>query len=134
MFEVSVCDWFSAAHQIRLPDGTVEPLHGHNWRVEVTFCGERLDADDLLVDFVVVQRRLKEVLSSLHDTNLNESPPLAGRNPTAEAVAAWIGGRMRTALPDGVRVSCVSVEEAPGCIARYRPTPYNADGIRPSAG
>src|SRR4051812_27370017 len=35
-FEITTTRTFSAAHQLRLPDGSIEPLHGHNWRVKVT--------------------------------------------------------------------------------------------------
>ena len=41
-------------------------------------------------------------------------------NPTAERVAAWIGERIDRNLPGRVRLVCVEVTEAPGCVARYR--------------
>lgn len=93
MFEVSVSGWFAAAHQLRLPDGSLEPLHGHNWHVTVTFAGPRLDECGLLLDFVALRRRLEAVLGQLHDRNLNELAAFAGRNPSAEQVAVWIAGQ-----------------------------------------
>ncbi len=142
MFEVSVSGWFAAAHQLRLPDGSLEPLHGHNWHVTVTFAGPRLDECGLLLDFVALRRRLEAVLGQLHDRNLNELAAFAGRNPSAEQVAVWIAGQFGAgqlgggpAEPGGqaaacaagggaraaARLACVEVEEAPGCRARYLP-------------
>ena len=121
-FEVCVKGWFAAAHQLRMPDGVLEPLHGHNWHVSVTFRGDVLDEMGVLVDFTVVQRRLDEVLLAMHDRNLSELAPFLETNPSAENVAIHIAGKMSTDLRDGVGLACVEVEEAPGCIARFRPT------------
>ncbi len=122
MFEVSVSGRFIAAHQLRLPDGTLEPLHHHNWSVTVTFAGPALDNNGLLLDFNEIKPRLDELLAILFDRNLNELPALATRNPSAENVAVHIADQLGGLLPTGVRLTCVEVEEAPGCIARYRPS------------
>ena len=121
-FEVRVKGWFAAAHQLRLPGGELEPLHGHNWHVSVTFGGDALDEMGVLVDFTAVKRRLDEVLRSMHDRNLNELSAFLETNPSAENVAVHIAGKMSTDLRDGVGLACVEVEEAPGCVARFRPS------------
>ncbi|MBL8878500.1 MAG: 6-carboxytetrahydropterin synthase [Phycisphaerales bacterium] len=121
MFEVTVSGWFAAAHQLRLSDGSLEPLHGHNWRVEVTCAGESLDAMGVLVDFTKLKPALDSLLARMHDRHLNELPAFAARNPSAENVALHIAESLGAALPTGARVACVEVEEAPGCVARYRP-------------
>ncbi len=123
MFEVSVRDWFAAAHRLRLPDGTFEPLHGHNWQVEVTCAGAALDAMGVLVDFVALRAALRCVLGELHDTHLNELPAFADRNPSAENVAVHIAERLGAEFPHGQGLHCVQVEEEPGCVARYFPSP-----------
>lgn len=120
MFDVTVTGWFAAAHQLRLPNG-LEPLHGHNWRVAVSFCGEKLDSHGLLVDFTHVRPRLERVLAAMHDRNLNDLPQFRDCNPSAEEVARHIASAMAAELPSGVRLREVSVEEAPGCTAAYRP-------------
>ena len=50
-YELLLESHFSAAHRLRMPDGSLEPLHGHNWKVEVYLEGPRLDGCDLLADF-----------------------------------------------------------------------------------
>lgn len=121
MFEVSVAGWFAASHQLRLPGGGLEPLHGHNWRVTVTCSGPRLDALGVLVDFTKLKPALDELLAGLHDRHLNDLPAFADVNPSAENVAVHVAGSIAAAAPAGAPVSCVEVEETPGCVARFRP-------------
>lgn len=120
-YEVVIGGTFSAAHQLRLPDGTLEPLHGHNWAVRAAFAGPALDAMGVLADFTVLRPRLQAVLATLHDRFLNELPAFATCNPSAEHVARYIGERLADAGGPAAPLACVEVEEEPGCFARYRP-------------
>ena len=52
MFEVTVEQTFAAGHALRHYKGKCENVHGHNYRVQVTVEGERLNSIGLLVDFV----------------------------------------------------------------------------------
>jgi 6-pyruvoyltetrahydropterin/6-carboxytetrahydropterin synthase len=90
MYEVSVEADFSAAHRLRLADGSLEPPHGHDWHVTATFAGDGLDGVGLLVDFVAAEARLRAVVGRLHHTDLNECPAMRGLNPSAEHVARVI--------------------------------------------
>ena len=119
MCEVTVSGWFAAAHQLRLLDGRLEPLHGHNWRVGATFAGHELDAMGVLIDFTRVKPVLDEILAEAHDRNLNDLAVFGSVNPSAENVAAWIAQRLG-ATEFGGRLASVEVEEAPGCVARFR--------------
>lgn len=121
MFEASVSGSFIAAHRLRLPSGALEPAHHHNWRVTVTFAGRELDQRGVLVDFGEIKSRLDGLLAILFDRNLNELPVFAGLSPSAENVAKHIAQQLGGLLPDGVRLSQVEIEEAQGCVARYRP-------------
>jgi 6-pyruvoyltetrahydropterin/6-carboxytetrahydropterin synthase len=121
MFEASVSGKFVAAHQLRLASGALEPTHYHTWRVTVTFVGRELDQCGVLLDFDQIKPRLDELLALLFDRHLNELPAFAGRNPSAENVAKHIAEQLGGLLPEGVQLSCVEVQEAPGCVARYRP-------------
>lgn len=121
MFEVTVEDWFAAAHQLRLADGRLEPLHGHNWRVRVNYAGPKLDAIDVLLDFTKLKPLLKSVLAPWHDRNLNELNDFIERNPSAEMVAVRIAERLTRDPASGPLLHWVEVEEAPGCVARYSP-------------
>ena len=119
MYRVTVSTTFSAAHRLRRPNGEYEPLHGHDWSVEVSFAGSELDETGLLIDFDELQAALQSVTAPLRRTSLNEAPLLSGLNPSAENVARVIcdavAGRVcRPELLESVRVT-----EAPGCRATY---------------
>lgn len=118
-YEVRVRGRFSAVHQLRLADGSLEPLHGHDWNVEAVFRGPRLDAIDVLVDFEPVQAALDDVLTELHHGNLNTVPGLAHGNPSAERMARLIHDRLKERLGHHCPLVAVYIEEAPGCVAGY---------------
>jgi 6-pyruvoyltetrahydropterin/6-carboxytetrahydropterin synthase len=122
MYELSVHRVFCAAHAIDIR-GEREPTHGHNWSVAAVVEGETLDADGLLCDFHDLERHIDEILAPLNNVNLNDTPPFDTVNPTAEHVARYLADELATRLPAPVRVRAVSVTEAPGCAATYRPRP-----------
>jgi 6-pyruvoyl-tetrahydropterin synthase len=125
MYEVTVERVFAADHAIRLPDGTLEAMHPHDWRVRVTLSRPTLDAIETVIDFHEVQGWLERLLGPAAGRSLNDLPPFAddaGRlviSPTAERVAWWIGEDIRRRTPAGVTVERVAVLEAPGCEAAY---------------
>ena len=128
MYEVTVSRVFAAAHAIRLYDGTLEPLHSHNWTVDVTVEADQLDGIQVVMDFHKLEQALDAQIEKLHNRNLNEIPPFdttgqpgATMNPTAERVAWWFADQLSPMLPKGVRLQLVNVGEAPGCTAAYRP-------------
>jgi 6-pyruvoyltetrahydropterin/6-carboxytetrahydropterin synthase len=119
MYRITVKASFSAAHRLRLPDGSYEPLHGHDWHVTARYAGPRLDAQGLLVDFVQVRSALREIVRSLDHTDLNTHALLAGRNPSAECVAAAIFERLAAMPAGGPLLEAVRVTEEPGCAAEF---------------
>lgn len=116
MFELSVQREFSAAHALVIK-GRREPTHGHNWRVTAAVAGEKLDADGLLVDFHLIERKLDEIVGRFNNANLNELGPFDRVNPTAEHVVKHIADELVKSLPASVKLRRVSVTEAPGCAA-----------------
>ncbi len=74
MFEVAVDQTFAAGHALRNYKGKCENVHGHNFRVQVTIEGERLDDTGLLVDFIDVKKSMQDVIARLDHQFLNEIP------------------------------------------------------------
>ena len=120
-FELTLRGEFSAAHRIRLYDGGLEPLHGHNWRVEIDLAGAKLDAIGVVADFVMLERQLETILAGYHDCFLNEHADLSAVNPTTENVACAIAKRVGEGLPAAVRLKRVRVWETSNCAASYLP-------------
>jgi 6-pyruvoyltetrahydropterin/6-carboxytetrahydropterin synthase len=119
-FEITVTREFSAAHQLGLYDGSIEPLHGHNWLVRARVSSIQLDPIGTVMDFHELERLVDAIIQPLHNRHLNQLPPFAaGLNPSAENVALHIGRSLQ--LPAGVRLNCVEVWETETCSAIYRP-------------
>lgn len=130
MYEIIVESVFAAAHAIRLPDGSLETTHGHNWPVKVTVAADELDAIETVCDFHLLQALINDALAPWQNKDLNQCEPFtdgtdnpAGLaiNPTAERVAWAIAEKITPGLPDNCKLASISVGEAPGCTAVYRP-------------
>ncbi len=98
MFFVKVKTYFSSAHNLRNYKGSCEMLHGHNWVVEATFKGRRLDETGMLFDFRSARKWLYEVIEGLDHKYLNELPQFKDTNPTSENIARYIFVRLRDKL------------------------------------
>ena len=108
-FEITTTRSFSAAHQLRLYDGTLEPLHGHNWRAKVVVATPRLDGIGVVMDFHELERLVDAIVLPMHNSNLNDAPAFKEHNPTAENVAAHVFRMLR--LPSNVALSSVEIWE-----------------------
>lgn len=124
MFELSVRDEFCASHAI-LINGEREPIHGHNWRVTLVVQGPKLDAEGLLCDFHALEQALRETINPWRNQDLTTAAAFTGLNPTAEMVAYTIARLVSQQaapfLEGKAAIASVSVTEAPGCVATYRP-------------
>lgn len=100
MYEVLIERTFSSAHYLRQYRGKDEPLHGHNYRVQVQFEGERLvEPEQYLVDFVEARSVLDAIVARIDYKNINEVPPFDRMNPSAENLARWIQNEFARAMP-----------------------------------
>jgi len=120
MYRVRVEDAFAAAHYLTKYHGKCERLHGHNYRVRVYAQGRRLDEGGMLLDFGVLKKALKEVLSGLDHTLLNENPAYDKTEPSAELIARYIYEKLSEKLPEAP-VSMVEVFETDKNLAAYIP-------------
>ena len=70
-------------------------------------------ATGMLLDLPALDRVLAEEIGRLDGGNLNRDiPPFAaGQQPTCEALAAWLFGRIAPRLPAGARLGLVRVAE-----------------------
>ncbi len=108
MFEVAYETTFCATHVLTDGGRPIEPVHGHDWRVEVVAAGDALD------------RAVGEVCRRFHYKDINAHPAFAGRSPSAEEVARYFFEEVRTGMgAEGKSLRRVRVWEAPGCSATY---------------
>ena len=122
MFEVTVEETFAAGHALRNYHGKCENVHGHNYRVQVTLEGERLDDTGLLVDFTALKRVLGRVIDTMDHKFLNDVAPFDILNPSAENMAKYIFEEVNRGLEGEApaRVTTVRLWETDTCSATYR--------------
>lgn len=120
MFEVAYETTFCATHVLTREGRPLEPLHGHDWRVEAVAAGESLDATGVVVDFERLKNAVGEVASRFHYGDVTSHPDFTGQSPSAEAVARYFFREVRKGMgTEGRLLRRVRVWEAPGCSATY---------------
>lgn len=72
MYELKVETDFAAAHQLTMVGEKCENLHGHNWKIEVTVAGEKLDYGGVLMDFGIIKKNVHAIMETLDHKFLNE--------------------------------------------------------------
>ncbi len=124
MFEIVVEDEFSAAHFLKLYDGSWEQRHGHNWKVAVTAQAQLLDPMGVVMDFEMLKPALKSVLAKLQHTSINEHPRFKDNklNPSTENIARVICEELSAQVKSlTARITKVTVWETPDACASYAP-------------
>jgi 6-pyruvoyltetrahydropterin/6-carboxytetrahydropterin synthase len=96
---------FCCAHRLLNYRGACANVHGHNYKVLVTFTSDGLDSLGMVIDFGVIKKHLQQSLDDEYDHSivLNKKDPLVNyfksanlkmnvmlSNPTAEAMASRI--------------------------------------------
>jgi 6-pyruvoyltetrahydropterin/6-carboxytetrahydropterin synthase len=118
---------FSASHLYRRPDWTEEenrarfgkcanlPGHGHNYRLFVTVQGEVDGTTGFIVDLGALDALVSaKVIEPLDHQHLNAAIPefaQGGSIPSSENLIRWIHARLQDALPGGVELAKLRLEE-----------------------
>ena len=125
---------FDAAHRILGHPGKCAYVHGHTYHLEVTVASARLDALGMVMDFDDLRALVRKAVLDRwdHATLLAREDPLVAaiigvqieapekvvrfkHNPTAEILTREAWEAIRQALPPGVSLLRVRIEETPAC-------------------
>jgi 6-pyruvoyltetrahydropterin/6-carboxytetrahydropterin synthase len=120
MYEITIKKSFSAAHVLKEIGGQCEDLHGHNFLVEVSVAGDRLNDEDLLIDFRVLKGWIKEILEELDHKYLNDIKYFKNINPSSERIAKLIHDRLAPKASDlNLRISRITIWESDDARVSY---------------
>ena len=122
MYEIVVEEEFSAAHYLKLYDGSWEHRHGHDWKVAVKAEAKKLDSMGVVLDFEMLKPALKDILSKLHLTSLNNHPRFKSEkvNSSTENIARLIYDELTKRIKSKTaRITKVTVWETPDACASY---------------
>ena len=128
IYQATIEKVFSAAHALRLPGGSLEPIHGHDFRVTVTVQAATLDAMDTVMDFHVLETLVESTVGPWRNQLLNEVAPFAGGpgddhglavNPSAERIAQQVAqAAADQVLAEADRQGDALVDAASGALAK----------------
>jgi len=119
MFTISAERHFRASHQLILPDGSIEPVHYHDWVITASLSSERLNNMGVVMNFQELQAMIDKTVAGFDNKALESIGYFQQNNPSAENVAKYIYEKLRIELPEGVKLRNIRVVEEPGCSAKF---------------
>ncbi len=116
-------EWSDEENRRRFGKTSIEPGHGHNYRLRVTVTGEVDPGTGFLVDLAELDAAVDEhVLAALDHHHVNAAiadfAP-GGAIPTSENLVLWIRDRLRPHLPPGVRLVALRLAEEEDLAAEW---------------
>mgnify|MGYP002856208807 CR=1 FL=1 len=132
---------FEMAHALRNYDGLCRNIHGHSYKMDITLAGQPLHDETspkngMVMDFGDLKRLVNEEIISLLDHALvlnaktdSELVETLKRNyekivvvdfqPTTENLLEFIAGRIKSRLPETVRLCTVRLRETDTSYAEW---------------
>ena len=119
-FTIRVEARFEAAHNLREYKGKPEPLHGHSWKVEAKFKCKKLDHEDIGIDYVHVEKAIRQLASRFDHQYINEVAPFDKINPTSENIVRWFFDKLdQPEIRQNAQLSEVILWEGPEAYVSY---------------
>jgi 6-pyruvoyltetrahydropterin/6-carboxytetrahydropterin synthase len=120
MYELKVVTKFAAAHQLTMLGSKCENLHGHNWKIEVYVSGENTDGAGVLLDFGVIKKHVRDIMSMLDHKYLNEIDYFQKNQPSSENIAFFVATELQKRIDNHTaHVSRVTAWESDDAGATY---------------
>ena len=124
---------FEMAHALRNYDGLCRNIHGHSYKMDITLAGQPLQDDSspkngMVMDFGDLKKLVNEEIISLLDHSLvlnDKTDPflvetlkqnyekivIVNFQPTTENLLGFIAGKIKSRLPNTVRLCTVRLRE-----------------------
>jgi 6-pyruvoyltetrahydropterin/6-carboxytetrahydropterin synthase len=120
MYELKVVTKFAAAHRLTMVGEKCENMHGHNWKIEVYVTGEKTDDAGVLMDFGIIKKHVREIMSMLDHKYLNELDPFQHSQPSSENIAYFVATQLQKRIDNQqAAVSKVTAWESDDAGATY---------------
>lgn len=122
MYQLFVEEHFDAAHYLPDYNGKCERMHGHRFKVVIRVEGNSVGSDGMVYDFARMKQPLRELLSQLDHTCLNEVAPFSHTTPSSENIAQWLYRELQPRFAEApVDLTHVEVWESPTTGVSYSP-------------
>lgn len=84
MYKVSIHKKFRAQHFLPHEQGKEHTPHYHDYQIEITLSGGKLDEHGFLVDIIVIKKLFTTILENFTEKLLNMLPDFQQKNPSLE--------------------------------------------------
>jgi len=122
MYQLWVEEHFDAAHYLPDYNGKCEHMHGHRFKVVIRMEGESVGSDGMAYDFAKMKQPLRQILSQLDHTCLNDFAPFSKNAPSSEHIAKWLYAELQPHFATTpVNLTQVEVWESPTTGVSYSP-------------
>ncbi len=120
MYTAIIKTSFKASHAVKLPDGTIEEPHWHNWKLTSSFSKYSLDEFGFVIEFGYCQDIINSAIDILAYKDLNKLEIFTKNHPTTELIAKFIFEQITMRLPaTEVKLDYVELTEQANCLVRY---------------
>ncbi len=120
MYIINVRSHYDSAHFLRNYHGKCERLHGHRYEVEAALSFDELGEGGMAYDFSDAKRLLREITDELDHQNLNDLPPFAELESSAENQARYIFDELKRRMAaEGEHLLWIRIWETPNQWAQY---------------
>ncbi len=111
MYKVAIITHFSAAHEIKGYKGKCSNLHGHNWKIKVEVLANKTNEIGICIDFKELKAITNKVIEKFDHKYLNDLDSFKDNNPTAENISRYLYTKIKTILPEGIKMDSVTTWE-----------------------
>ena len=119
MYKISTTHKIAAAHQLRNYEGPCARLHGHNWQIKVDVIVSDVNDLGITIDFVDLDKIIWKVVGKFDHQNFNAIEPFDKINPSAENIAKYFYGKIKTELAENIQLAKVSIWETDQYLVEY---------------
>ncbi|RPH94373.1 MAG: 6-carboxytetrahydropterin synthase QueD [Calditrichaeota bacterium] len=109
MYKLIIQTRFSAAHFLPDYPGGCARVHGHNWKVIVTFASKTIDENGMVYDLVRLKSIVDECVEPFDHRVINEVAPFDDLSPTSENLARHVFETIARRVP--IKVESVEIAE-----------------------
>lgn len=108
-------EWTEGQNRTVFGKCSLQPGHGHNYRLYLTVTGDLDAVTGFVVDLALLDALVQQhILDAVDHRHLNHALPRfaeGGQIPSSENLVSWIVSTLGEVLPAGVRLTRVRLEE-----------------------
>ena len=121
-YTIGISDHFDSAHFLKNYPGACSNIHGHTWKVDLLISCEELDKIGMSIDFKILKKILKNILSKYDHHLINNIEPFNNINPTAENLSREIYIQLKSQIKKeypNTKLESVTIWESPKAFAKF---------------